>query len=246
MLAFLTTSALALYAPRALEVTQTVELGTSGDFVILAKAGISTVPDSSTITGNIAVSPIAATAITGFVLTADSSNEFSTSTQVTGKCYAADYTAPTPTKLTTAVGDGELAYTNAAARATSSPDEEYLDLATGGLIDGQDLTAGVYSWGTGVSINGGITITGSEDDIFIFQIAGNLIAGDGAQVNVVGAQTKNIFWQVAGFVEAGTGSHLEGNLLVKEKAVFKTGSSLKGRLFAQTAVTLASATITAA
>ncbi len=45
-----------------------VELGTAGDYVILAKSGISTVP-SSAVTGNIGVSPIGATAITGFSMT---------------------------------------------------------------------------------------------------------------------------------------------------------------------------------
>ena len=42
-----------------------VNLGTAGNFVILAKSGISTVPTSA-ITGDIGVSPIDATAITGF------------------------------------------------------------------------------------------------------------------------------------------------------------------------------------
>jgi hypothetical protein len=48
---------------------------------------------------------------------------------------------------------------------------------------------------------------------------------------------------VAGFVDAGTTSHLEGIFLVKTKAVFKTGSSLNGRILAQTACTLDTATI---
>src|SRR5665647_2180802 len=59
-----------------------VSLGTAGQFAILAKSGISTVPTSD-ITGDIGVSPIAATAITGFSLIADSTNVFSTSVQVT-------------------------------------------------------------------------------------------------------------------------------------------------------------------
>jgi hypothetical protein len=48
---------------------------------------------------------------------------------------------------------------------------------------------------------------------------------------------------VAGFLDAGTTSHLEGIFLVKTKAVFKTGSSLNGRILAQTACTLDTATI---
>ena len=77
-----------------------VLLGTAGDFTVLAKAAVSTVPASS-VTGNLGVSPAAATYITGFSLLADATNAFSTSVQVIGKVYAADYAAPTPAKLTT-------------------------------------------------------------------------------------------------------------------------------------------------
>ena len=49
-----------------------VSLGTPSNFVILAKSGISTVPPSA-ITGDIGVSPIDSTAITGFSLTLKSS-----------------------------------------------------------------------------------------------------------------------------------------------------------------------------
>ena len=52
--------------------------------MILAKSGISTVPPSA-VTGNLGVSPIDATAITGFSLPADATNAFATSPQVTGK-----------------------------------------------------------------------------------------------------------------------------------------------------------------
>ena len=92
-----------------------VNLGTAGTYAILAKSGVSTVPTSA-ITGNLGVSPAAATYFTGFSLTADATSVFSTSPQVTGKVYAADYAAPTPSNLTTAVGDMQLAFTDAAGR----------------------------------------------------------------------------------------------------------------------------------
>ena len=95
-----------------------VELGTAGTYAILAKTGITTTLGSS-IVGNMGVSPIAAASMTGFTLIMDSSNEFSTSMLVTGKVYAADYTEPTPTALTTAVLDMQAAYTDAAGRPNS-------------------------------------------------------------------------------------------------------------------------------
>jgi len=57
-------------------------------------------------------------------------------------------------------------------------------------------------------------------------------------------QASNMVWQVAGYVDAATTSHLEGIFLVKTKVVFKSGSSLNGRILAQTASNLDSATIT--
>ena len=113
-----------------------VQLGLAANYVVLAKAGIS--GTTATVTGNLGVSPAAATYVTGFSLIADASNMFSTSAQVTGRVYAADYVTPTPSALTTAVLDMELAFTDAAARA---PD--VLELGAGD-IGGMTLAPGVY------------------------------------------------------------------------------------------------------
>src|SRR3990172_8437436 len=83
-----------------------VDLGTAGDFVILAKSGVSTTGTTSGV-GNIGISPIYATGFTGFGLVLDASNEFATSSLVTGKVSASDYAPPTPANLTTAVSDME-------------------------------------------------------------------------------------------------------------------------------------------
>jgi len=75
---------------------------------ILAKTGISSIP-SAVVTGNIGVSPIKSTGITGFSLTVDATNVFSTTTQVVGNVYASDYALATPSNLTTAVSNMETA-----------------------------------------------------------------------------------------------------------------------------------------
>lgn len=210
-----------------------VNLRTSGDYVILAKSGISTTGTTS-ITGNIGTSPIDSTAITGFGLIMDSSNEFATSSLITGKIYAADYTSPTPAKLTTAIGDMETAYTDAAGRTL--PD--YTELGAG-EIGGMTLTQGLYKWGTGLLISTDVTLSGSSTDVWIFQIAETLEISSGKQIILSGgAQAKNIFWQVGGQTTLGTTSKFSGNILSKTLIEMNTGATLNGRALAQTAVTL--------
>jgi hypothetical protein len=71
--------------------TAPVDLKTASNYVIRAKSGISNVP-ASAIAGSIGISPIAATAITGFGLALDSATtQFSTATQITGQAHATDY-----------------------------------------------------------------------------------------------------------------------------------------------------------
>jgi len=211
-----------------------VDLGSAGNFAVLAKSGISTT-GTTNITGDIGVSPIAATAITGFGLIMDSSNEFSTSSLVTGRVYAADYAVPTPANMTTAVSDMETAYTDAAGRTL--PD--FTELGAGN-ISGKTLVPGLYKWGTGLLIdNTGVTLSGGANDVWIFQIAGTLTVNSGAIVTLSGgAQAKNIFWQVAGQTTLGTTSVFNGNILCQTAIVLNTGATLNGRALAQTAVTL--------
>ncbi|OEU18181.1 hypothetical protein FRACYDRAFT_217733 [Fragilariopsis cylindrus CCMP1102] len=229
-----------------------VNLGTAEDFVILAKAGVTNVPGGA-ITGDIGVSPIAASAMTGFDLVMDSSNEFSTSTEITGKAYAPDYMSPTGTKLTTAVSDMLTAYNDAAARpVTGGPfgnslsGETYTNLGAG-EIGGLTLTRGVYTYDINVSITSGkVTFHGGADDVFIIKTSKSVLQAANTEVVLTGgAQAKNIFWSVAQEVNVGAGAHMEGILLVKTAVKFITGSSFVGRVLSATAVTLQSAAITA-
>ena len=226
----------ALVAP-AIAVSQSpapVNLGTAGNFAVLAKTGIS-VTGVASITGDIGISPAAATYMTGFGLIMDASGAFSTSSLVTGKVYAADYIDPSPTKMTAAVSDMETAYTDAAGRTLPDHTELYA-----GDITGQTLTPGLYNWSTGVLVSaGGVSISGAASDVWIFQIAQNLELADGAMVTLSGgAQASNIFWQVAGQVTLGTTAAMKGIILCQTAIVMSTGATLTGRALAQTAVTL--------
>jgi hypothetical protein len=234
--------------------TPIVEIMSAGNYTILTKTGISTVPTSA-ITGDIAVSPIAGEAMTGFSFSPGVNGEYKQSSQLSGKAFAANYATPTPSHLTTAVGDMETAYTNAAGRTNSNASRINMN---GGILGGSfggataPLTPGVYTFGSGVSIAGTIYFNGTgpdqgqgDTDVFIIQMTGNLLQAANTQVLLTGgALAKSIFWQISGNVAVGAGAHLEGILLVKTDVTFLTGSSLNGRVLAQTACTLQMATIT--
>lgn len=211
---------------------QAVNLGRAGGFVVLAKSGISTVPPS-VITGDLGVSPAAASFVTGFSLSADATNVFAASAQVTGRVYASDSAPPTPANLTSAVSDMELAFTNAAGRAPG-----VTELGAGNLGT-RNLGPGVYKWGTGLLLSTTVTLTGTATEVWIFQIAQDLTMSSGAKVVLAGgALPKNVFWQVAGKVDLGTTAHLEGVVLCETAIALRTGASVNGRLLAQTAVSL--------
>ena len=215
-----------------------VNLRAAGNFVVLAKTAVSTTGVTA-VTGNVGLSPAAASLITGFSLVADATNVFSTSSLVTGQVFAADYAVPTPSNLTAAVLDMQTAYTDAAGRA---PDVTELGA---GNIGGLNLGPATYKWGTGVSIPTNVTLTGGANDVWIFQIAQGLTVGNGVQIILAGgALPKNVFWQTFAAADLGTTSQFNGVILSKTEITMKTGASSNGRLLAQTAVSLDKNTVT--
>jgi hypothetical protein len=208
-----------------------VNLGTAGNYVILAKTAINNVPTSN-ITGDLGLSPAALSYATGFSQTL--AGTYATSPQVTGNIYAANMTSPTPINLTTAVNDMNTAYNDAAGRST--PD--FFELYTGN-IGGKTLTPGLYKWTNTVTAPTSVTLSGGANDVFIFQIAGNLTVSSAVIFTLSGGvQAQNIIWQVAGSSELGTTSQFKGVILCKTAITLKTSAKLNGRALAQTAVIL--------
>jgi hypothetical protein len=210
-----------------LVILKAVNLGVAGNFAILSKSGITDVYKSS-ITGDIGTSPI-----TGAALLVSCA-------EVSGNIYTVDAAGPLPcrvtsaTMLTTAIGNMQTAYTDAAGR--SNPN--FMNLGAGN-IGGKTLTPGLYKFTSSVVIPTDVTISGSPNDVWIFQVEGTLKMS--SAVNIIlagGAQAKNIFWQVSGAVTFGTTSHFEGNVLGQTGINMQTGASINGRMLAQTAVTL--------
>jgi len=216
-----------------------VNLGAAGNFVILAKSGVSTTGTTSVV-GNLGISPIDGTGFTGFSESMYPGNEYAVSAVVVGKMYAADYAPPTPSNLTTAVSDMQTAYTDAAGRAA-----DYTELGAGS-IGGLNLGPATYKWSTGVLIPTNVTLTGGFNDVWIFQIAGDLTVSSGVQVILAGgALPQNVYWQTFGAVALDTTSQFNGVILSQTSIVMRTGASINGRALAQTAVTLDANPVTA-
>jgi hypothetical protein len=223
---------------------EAVNLGTAGDYVILAKTGISSTPESIII-GNIGVSPMNSTAMTGFVLSMDPGHQFSTSPQLLGdsQAHAASYGGQVATVLTKAVGDMEAAYNDIVGR---TGDADKINNAGGNLGPGgtNPMAAGVYAFNTDVAITRDIYLSGDESSVFIFRTSGSLKQLKSTHVILEGnINPENVFWQIGGNLVVEKGAHMAGIILVKNDAMFQKGSSLEGRVLTQKACDLVSATV---
>jgi hypothetical protein len=219
-----------------------VNLASAGNYVILASTGISTT-GTTAITGDLGVSPVAASYITGFGLILPAGSSYSTSSLVTGKVYASDYAVPTPSILTTAVGDMGAAYNNASGRI--NPD--HLNSPPAAINGPTSLSAGLYKWTTPLSLSATITLTGTSTSVFVFQIGQTLKFN--ANTNIIlsgGVLPKNVIWVSAGQVTLEGGAIVKGVILGKTAVVFKSGATLNGCVLAQTGVTLIANTLTKA
>ncbi|HUC31681.1 MAG TPA: ice-binding family protein, partial [Candidatus Paceibacterota bacterium] len=229
-----------------------VNLGTAGSFALLAETTITTT-GATAITGNVGISPAAASFLQGFSLSADPSNTFSTSALVTGKVYASNYAPPTPAYMTGAISDMDAAYVDAAGRAT--PTASNVDA---GILGGETFTPGLYNWTNNVTIAAGgtpsttITLAGGPNDVWIFQIAGNLTVadggnlGNGAQIVLTGgAQAQNVFWQVGGPTGATLGAYstFNGTILSAKQIIMNAGAVLNGNALAQSQITMIANTV---
>lgn len=213
-----------------------VNLRTAGRYAVLAAAGIS--GTGATVTGDLGITPFGASSITGFSLDADLSTQFSTSGQVIGRIYAADYGAPTPTLLETAMDDLRLAYAEAIGRTAG------LTGLGDGNLGGLTIEPGVYRWIGDVTVPLNVTLTGTATDVWIFQIAGTLDVTASRDIILTGgALPKNVFWQVGGAVTVGAMAKFEGVVLGATAFTSGAGTSIRGRVFSQTAATITGSAI---
>lgn len=206
-------------------------LGTAENYVILATTAILTV-GGSTVAGNLGVKPAVADQSRAIALQ-DAPIQFSSSPEVPGRIFAADYVVQTPAKLTEAIAGMNAAYADAASRKA-----DFTELGSG-IIGGMTLAAGTYKWNTALLIPANITLYGDPNHVWIFQVSQGLIQASAARIILAGgARAKNVFWQVGGAVDVKSSAHMEGVILSNSSITLGKGASANSRLLAQTTVSL--------
>jgi hypothetical protein len=229
-----------------------VDLLSAGNFVVLSKTGITnTGSHTSHITGNIGASPITAAAMNTIFCSEITGKIYGVNAAYVGNgnrtCYKGNPPLANKTYVDNAVLDMATAYANAVGRTNPTATELYT-----GNLGGRTITPGLYKWSTDVTIPTNVTLSGGVNDVWIFQIDGNLSIASGGSVPagikvllVGGAKASNIFWQVGGGTGAtlGTYSTFNGNILSAKQVIVQTGAVLNGRALAQTQVTLDASTV---
>lgn len=205
-----------------------IDLGSAGDFAVLAGSGISNVGVSTLITGDVGSFPTAT--INGLL-----------SGNVIGTLYtvASPVVGTAKTDLTTAFNDAQGRSTNA--------------ISLPGQLGGLTLAPGLYVNSTtsgisGTGANGILTLDagGNSNAMWIFKMGSTLITDAGTSIVLKGgAQAKNIYWSVGTSATLGTNSIFFGNILADQSITLTTGANLTGRALTRIgAVTLDSNIVT--
>lgn len=209
-----------------------VNLGTAGNFAILAEQAIRDI-SPSTVSGDVGLTPASGTLV-----------DLTCAEMVTGVIYTVPGAGP-PCRvenaglLLTAKNDGVAAFFD--ARDNRAPD--YIDLG-GGNIGGRNLGPATYKWNTPVAIPSNLTLTGGPNDVWIFQIwqsdenVISLSVSSGVQIILAGgALPQNVYWVIGG-ADLGSNSQFKGVIMADFSIVLKTGASIDGRVLAGSAAEL--------
>jgi len=205
-----------------------IDLGSAGNFAVLAGSGVSNTGVTTHIIGDVGAFPTAT--MNGLLA---------------GNVDGILYTAADPivglakTALTTAYNDAQSRSLNA--------------ISLPGQLGGLTLAPGLYvnsstSGISGTGANGILTLDagGDANAVWIFKMGSTLVTGAGTSIVLAGgAQANNIYWSVGTSATLGTTSIFYGNILADQAITLTTGATLYGRALTRiAAVTLDSNKIT--
>jgi uncharacterized repeat protein (TIGR02543 family) len=205
-----------------------INLGSAGNFAVLAGSGVSNTGVTTHIIGDVGAFPTAT--INGLLA---------------GNVDGILYTSADPivglakTDLTTAYNDAQSRSLNA--------------ISLPGQLGGLTLAPGLYvnsstNGISGTGANGILTLDagGDANAVWIFKTGSTLVTDAGTSIVLAGgAQAKNIYWSVGTSATLGTNSIFYGNILADQAITLTTGATLYGRALTRiAAVTLDSSTIT--
>jgi len=189
-----------------------VELGSAGNFAILAGTGVSNIGTSTIITGDVGSFPTST--MNGLL-----------GSNVIGTLYmvADPIVGTAKTDLTTAFNDAQ-------GRSTDA-------ISLPGQLGGLTLAPGLYvnastSGISGTGANGILTLDagGNPNAVWIFKMGSTLVTDAGTSIVLAGgAQAKNIYWSVGSSATLGTNSIFFGNILADQSITLTTGAKLTGR-----------------
>ncbi|MEX2308124.1 MAG: ice-binding family protein [Pirellulales bacterium] len=226
LLVMMTSAALVASSPQS--EAGTIDLGTAGQFAVLAGTTVTNTGPSVIDGRHVGVSP--GSAIMGFPpgivvppWTTHSANAFASQAQ----------------------DDLTTAYNTAAGLAPTQ------DL-TGQNLGGLTLNSGVYFFSSSADLTGTLTLDaqGDPNAEFVFQIGSTLITASNSSVVTINGGLDpgcNVFWQVGSSATLGTGTQFQGHILALASITMNTGADIfSGSALARNgAVTLDDNNITA-
>lgn len=224
-LILLAIAALAIYPVQA--IAGSIDLGTAGNFAVLAGSTVTNTGPSVIGGGDVGLSP--GTSVTGFP--------------------PGTITPPFTMEVANAVAlqaqnDLTTAYNAAAGLAPT------MNL-TGTDLGGLTLTPGTYFFSSSAQLTGTLTLNdqGNPNAQFVFQIGSTLTTASNSSVVTINGGSMpgcDVFWQVGSSATLGTGTAFEGHILALTSITMTTGATmLDGSALARNgAVTLDDNTIT--
>src|ERR1700693_4547723 len=187
-----------------------VDLGTAGQFGLLAGSGITNASAGTSITGDVGSSPTPS--VTGLLASQVHGILFTTSSPVTSQAQS----------------DLTIAYNEAAGEACGTN-------LTGTDLGGLTLVPGTYCFSSSASLTGTLTLDaqGDANAQWVFQIGSTLITATNSTVALINGAVKcNVFWQVGSSATIQTNNTFVGNILALT-SITLDGGTLNGKALAR-------------